>query len=98
MTPEHQLGKQPLLCNRCRIELWPGSGDFYVVKIEAVADPTPPTVSAGEMARDVRREIEELLARMEELSSQEAMDQVYRRVIIHLCGPCYRRWIEDPSG
>jgi hypothetical protein len=35
---EHQ---SPLLCARCGVELTPGKGDFYVVRIEAVADPTP---------------------------------------------------------
>jgi hypothetical protein len=30
------------------------------------------------------------------VSGQEAMDQVYRRVTVYLCGPCYRRWIENP--
>jgi len=25
------------------------------------------------------------------------MDQVYRKVIIHLCSACYRQWIENPA-
>ena len=27
-----------------------------------------------------------------------AMDEVRRRLVLHLCGPCYRQWIEDPTG
>jgi hypothetical protein len=69
-----------------------------VIKIEAIADPAPPDVSAEEMEKDVRREIEQLLARMDDISAQEAMDQVYRRVTLYLCVPCYRQWIEDPTG
>jgi hypothetical protein len=88
----------PLACARCGAELWPGAGNFYQVTIEAVADPTPPTISAAELAADVRAQIEELLARLEGLSEEEAMKQVYRRLTFHLCGPCYRCWIEHPTG
>jgi hypothetical protein len=86
----------PVFCDRCGQELLPGSGDYYVVKIEAVADPAPPMYSEPE--QDMRQEIERLLARMQDLSEQEAMDQVYRRLILYLCGPCYRQWIENPTG
>lgn len=88
----------PLFCDRCSKELRPGDGDFYVVKIEAVADPTPPTWTAEDLARDAGREIDRLAAKMEDLSAQEALDQVYRRLTIYLCTPCYREWIEDPTG
>lgn len=86
----------PLFCDRCGTELEPGTGDFYVVRIEAFADPTPPSFSAQDLLRDVRAEIERLLEQMEGLSEQEAMDQVYRRLVLYLCGPCYRLWIESP--
>ena len=35
---------------------------------------------------------------MRDLSEQELIDQVYRRLTIHLCEPCYRQWIENPAG
>jgi hypothetical protein len=88
----------PIFCDRCTTELHPGSGDFYRVTIEAVADPTPPDVPAEESAGDLRRKIEDLLAQTEGLSAQEALDQVYRRLTLYLCGPCYRQWIENPTG
>ena len=25
-------------------------------------------------------------------------DQVYRSLTFYLCGPCYREWIENPTG
>ena len=34
---------------------------------------------------------------MRGMTEQELMDQVYRRLTIHLCGDCYRVWIEDPA-
>ena len=36
----------PVLCHRCGVELTPGAGNFYVVCIEAFADPSPPIISA----------------------------------------------------
>jgi hypothetical protein len=85
-------------CRRCGAELRPGSGNFYRVTIEAVADPSPPEITAGDLATDVRSEIERLLAQMADLSEQELVAQVYRRLTLYLCSPCYRAWIEDPTG
>jgi len=85
-----------LLCARCGIELKPGKGNFYVVRIEALADPTPPSFSDEDLQHDPRAEIEHLIKQMRESSGQKLLDQVYRRLILYLCGPCYRRWIEDP--
>ena len=80
------------------LELIPGSGNFYQINIEAVADPTPPIVAAEDLATVIRRRIQRLLEQMEDISEQEAMDQVYRRLTLYLCGPCYREWIENPTG
>ena len=88
----------PLICHRCSVELGPGSGNLYVIRIEAFADPTPPTISADDLQRDLAAEIEQVVEAMKRLSAQEAMDQVYRRLTLHLCNACYRHWIENPTG
>lgn len=88
-----------LLCHRCGAMLSPGEGDFYVVRIEAFADPTPPSFSDEQLAEmDPAAEIDRLIDQMKDMTEQELLDQVYRRLTIHLCGPCYRRWIEDPAA
>jgi len=89
---------EPLYCARCSVELQPGAGNFYRVTIEAVADAAPPAISAEDLAADLRTRMGELIREMEGLSAQEAMDQVYRRLTLYLCGPCYRKWIENPTG
>lgn len=88
---------EPLLCSRCLKSLLPGRGEFFVVRIDAVADPTPPQISAEDLRRDTRRDWREILAALADVSSQEALDQVYRRVVIHLCNACFRVWIENPA-
>jgi hypothetical protein len=95
---EPSLDPGPLSCARCAAELRPGRGNFYRVTIEAVADPSPPTFSAEDLALDVRRQIERLLAQLEGLSEQEALAQVYQRRTLHLCAACFRRWIDNPTG
>jgi hypothetical protein len=88
----------PVWCARCRVELKPGTGNFYAVRIEALADPTPPSFSDDDLARDTRAEIAWLIEQMRDLSERELMDQVCRRMVLYLCGPCYRQWIENPVG
>jgi hypothetical protein len=82
-------------CLRCGRELRLGSDSCYLIKVEAMADPSPPIIGAEE---NTRRQIEDLIARMSDLSPQEAMDQVHRRLSFYLCGTCYRSWIENPTG
>jgi hypothetical protein len=77
--------------------LEPGRGEFYVIAIEAVADPTPPSFDGDEAVRDYRADWREIVAALKDVSPQEALDQVYRRVVIHLCNGCYREWIENPA-
>ena len=86
----------PLSCAKCGAELTPGRGDFYLVRIEAMADPSPPCFFEEDLKRDPGTEIGRLIHQMADLSEQELLDQVYRRLVLYLCGRCYRQWIEDP--
>jgi hypothetical protein len=87
-----------ILCHRCGELLTPGEGNFYVVRIEAVADPAPPNLDSDEPLRDTASEWDHLMQQMREMSEQELLDQVYRRLTLHLCAGCYRWWIENPTG
>jgi hypothetical protein len=88
----------PIACHRCGAELTPGEGSFYVVRIEAFADPTPPAMDDERSTAEIRTEMAQLVESMGDLSAQEMMDQVYRRMTILLCAGCYQAWIEDPTG
>ena len=78
--------------------LKPGVGNFYVVRIEAFADPTPPNLTEADLAVDIDKVIEDILEEIRHTSETELMDQVYRRLTIHLCGRCYAEWIENPAS
>ena len=69
-----------------------------MVRIEAFADPTPPTIGEGEAFPDLAREIDRLMDDLDDRSERELMDQIHRKLTITLCGPCYRTWIEDPTS
>lgn len=88
----------PIACHRCGAELTPGEGSFYVVRIEAFADPTPPSIDDQRTLAEIRSDIEKLIESMSDLSEQEMMDQVYRRMTLLLCAGCYQKWIENPAG
>jgi hypothetical protein len=94
------LGDDPprLACRRCGRALQPGRGDLYVVSILALADPYPPVFTADDLALDVGSEIRSLIAQLSRLDARQAQEQVYRRRVFHLCGACYRDWIDDPTG
>ena len=88
----------PLFCHRCGLLLTPGQGNFYVVRIEAVADPSPPRITEADLQADIDAEIDKALDELRGLSEREMMDQVRRALTLHLCGRCYADWIEDPTG
>jgi hypothetical protein len=87
-----------LECRRCGRDLHPGRGELYVVSIVGVADPWPPVFTEEDLALDVGDEIRRLIAQARGLDARQAREQVYRRVILHLCISCYQDWIEDPAG
>ncbi len=88
----------PVLCHRCGSVLTPGRGDFYVVRIEAVADPTPPDLSDAPPGEDLARQMHELIRQMEGMTERDMLDQVHRRLTVHLCRSCFTRWIDNPTG
>jgi len=85
-------------CRRCGRELHFGRGDLYVVSVLAVADPSPPIFTEDDLPDDIGAEILHLTAQASRLNAEQAQNQVYRRLVFHLCSSCYQRWIEDPTG
>ena len=96
MATDHE--QSSLWCDRCAKPIHPGRGDYYLVRIDAVADPAPPVITEEDLAIDFDQEFERLVAEVEGLSAQEAMDQVHRRLVLYLCISCYKQWIENPTG
>lgn len=98
MGMDEPPSQSPLFCDRCSREIHPGRGDLYVVRIEAIADPTPPEFTLQDLERDHREEFARLCEALQNLSEREALEQVYRRLTLFLCHACYVQWIENPVG
>ena len=97
MTTEPTPPAPACACRRCGRELTAGRGELYAVSVLAVADPYPPVFTEDDLAQDVGAEIRRLVKKLSGLDAQQARDQVYRRLVFHLCTPCYERWIEEPT-
>jgi hypothetical protein len=91
-------GPHPQVCQRCARPLHPGRGEFYVVRIEAIADPSPPVFTEDDLDQDFDSEIGRLIDRIRTMSEQDLEDQVHRQLAFLLCVRCYNRWIADPTG
>lgn len=68
-----------LHCKRCSEEVHPGRGDYYLVRIDAVADPQPPIVTQEDLDQDVGAEIERLIRRMKSMSEQQLEHRSFAR-------------------
>jgi hypothetical protein len=88
----------PLFCAHCLASLTPGAGNFWVISIDAVADPTPPEFTEEDLRRDLRSEFAEVVRQMQDTSPLEAMDQVHRHMVIHLCNRCFETWMDNPAS
>ncbi len=97
-VPDQETSPGLLICHRCGAQLTAGEGSFYVVRIEAFADPTPPRVDSDEPVEAIAADIDALIRRMKEFSEQELMDQVYRRLTLTLCAPCHQTWMDHPTA
>ena len=93
--------QEPLFCDRCLKILHPGRGEYFEVSIRAVADPSPPDLDAYELSHpnsEKGESLGELVRQLDDVSAQEAMDEVVRHLQLTLCNDCYRVWIESPTG
>ena len=87
----------PFECGRCRRSV-PDDGPRYraVIEIAHVADPL--VLTEEDLARDFRREIRDLLARMASRSARAMEEEVYVRKEVAMCGPCRRDLLQALAG
>src|SRR3954468_17036770 len=95
---ESRQSSLPSICQTCGALLTPGKGDFYIVKVEAYAEDSPPVITLEDLEKDHAQEMEKIAEQLKDGSPQEMMDQVHRKMTYFLCTPCYRVWIENPTG
>ena len=80
------------------MSLSPGAGNWYVIRIEAFADPSPPIIEEDLTSEEIEIEIEDIISSIRDMSERQLMEQVHRKLTVHMCRLCYEEWIEDPTA
>lgn len=80
-------------CNRCGIELGPGTGKYiYTVIFMANVDFEWPLEGRGE------EDIDALLRELEKIPEEEIMAQVYQKRVFIICRRCKEYLAKHPFG
>ncbi len=74
-------------CNWCGRVLV-GKELAFLLKIEMMADPSPPEITKEDLKKSWVDEIEALAKAMEGMDPREAEDEVYESYSFWLCGAC----------
>jgi hypothetical protein len=86
-----------IICDLCGRAVPPHA--FYIVRIDAFADPSMPPLSTEELEEmDFDQTFEDLIEQMKQMSADELQDQVHRRFEYKLCPPCHRQYLANPLG
>jgi hypothetical protein len=80
-------------CDGCGNALLANSEVRYEVRIEVKAAYDPLEISAGDLEKDYRTEMANLMLQLAGLSAAEAQNQIYRAFDFDLCPACQRRYI-----
>lgn len=87
-----------IVCDACGASLLIDEDVRYVLRIEGFAAYDPLEITRGDLERDLEREMEAILRRLETMSAEEAQDEVHRSFRFDLCPACWKRFLADPLG
>ena len=85
-----------LSCDMCGKTLLLDEEVRYIVNVEVFAAYDPLELTEEDMQRDYRKELRELVARMDKMDAEKAQDSVYRRFRFDLCMACQKKYLKDP--
>ena len=87
-----------LTCDLCGKTLLIDEDVRYIVNIEVFAAYDPMELTEEDLRKDYRKELQDLVRRLEEMDPEKAQDSVYRKFEFQLCPKCQRKYLEDPLG
>ncbi len=86
-----------VLCDRCGRAV--PRNAHYRVRIEVVADPSPPDLTREDVEEaDFDWTVSQLLDEMKDATADELEDAVARQFEFRICRPCQLRFLRDPLG
>ncbi len=83
-------------CDRCGKGLLIDSNVRYEVTIEVKAAYDPLEITEEDLSEDLEGQMEETIDEAKELSEQEAMDEIYKKMTFNLCSSCQSEFISSP--
>lgn len=83
-------------CDRCGKSLLIDEDVRYQVKVIVQAAYDPMEISKGDLEKTGVDSWKSLLKSLENLSAEEAQDQVYREIRFDLCPPCQKAYLVSP--
>ena len=83
-------------CDRCGKGLLREESVRYELRIDVRAAYDPLELTSKDLARDLRGKADRLARDLENLSAEEAQDQVHRAFRFDLCPPCQKAYLKDP--
>ena len=85
-----------LTCDRCGKTLLLDEDVRYIVNIQVFAAYDPMELTAEDLARDHRAELEALVEKLKRMDPEKVQDSVYRDFTFHLCPACQEAYLKDP--
>jgi hypothetical protein len=88
---------EPVRCDICDALIPPHM--HFMVRTDVFFNPDLPEMSKEQMDQiDFNAEWKSIFQQMEQLTPQEAQDQVHRRFEHRICGKCHREFLANPLG
>jgi hypothetical protein len=88
-------------CDLCKRELDPGKDLRYVAKIGVFAAFDPTSTDEDSDDREHLQEIQDILERLDsndQMSDDQAGDELYHELRFDLCPDCRKRFLKNPLG
>lgn len=83
------------VCDLCGADLL-GRELRYVVEIKVYAGCDPLEITAADLSRDLRAEMNELVKKLKRAEPESLEEEVYTELRFDLCPACRRRYLAEP--
>ena len=88
--------ERSLVCSMCGKTLLLDEDVYYIARVQVFAAANAMEISADDLRRDWRRELERLAQEAAKMSAEELESQVYKELTFYLCPPCRAEYLKNP--
>ena len=88
--------ERSLVCSMCGKTLMLDEDVYYIARVQVFAAANAMEISADDLRRDWRRELERLAREAAKMSAEELESQVYKELTFYLCPACRVEYLKNP--